>query len=315
MDNGMESMLDTYLFETNSLLAQLDELLINAEKSKDFTADNVNEIFRIMHTIKGSSAMMEFNSIMTIAHNIEDLFYFIRENGIEQLTPAHKQDLFDLMFRSTDWLRAEVEKVENNEPLTANIGNFTCQIKAFLDKISKNSNDTDNTENSGPDAAKSSPDEGKELHGLTEPYIIRLFFEEGVGMENLRAFMVLDNLKSGNFTFSCYPPDVETNSATSEFIVENGFYIGFQTEKDRETAVHVISDLPNISSYEMIENLAKPEEKKETAAAGKEDQKPASKAETSAPRTEASPAAPAAPEWVCAARRPTWRPCRICWSM
>ena len=57
MDNGMENMLDTYLFETNSLLAQLDELLINAEKSKDFTADNVNEIFRIMHTIKGSSAM------------------------------------------------------------------------------------------------------------------------------------------------------------------------------------------------------------------------------------------------------------------
>ena len=131
MDNGMENMLDTYLFETNSLLAQLDELLINAEKSKDFTADNVNEIFRIMHTIKGSSAMMEFTSLMTIAHNIEDLFYFIRENGIEQLAPVFKQDLFDLMFRSTDWLRAEVEKVENNQPLTANIGNFTCQIKAF----------------------------------------------------------------------------------------------------------------------------------------------------------------------------------------
>lgn len=102
MDNGMENMLDTYLFETNSLLAQLDELLINAEKSKDFTADNVNEIFRIMHTIKGSSAMMEFTSLMTIAHNIEDLFYFIRENGIEQLAPVFKQDLFDLMFSSTD---------------------------------------------------------------------------------------------------------------------------------------------------------------------------------------------------------------------
>lgn len=117
MDNGMENMLDTYLFETNSLLAQLDELLINAEKSKDFTADNVNEIFRIMHTIKGSSAMMEFTSLMTIAHNIEDLFYFIRENGIEQLAPVFKQDLFDLMFSSTDWLRAEVERLKTINPL------------------------------------------------------------------------------------------------------------------------------------------------------------------------------------------------------
>ena len=31
MDNGMESMLDTYLFETNSLLDQLDEMLVNDE--------------------------------------------------------------------------------------------------------------------------------------------------------------------------------------------------------------------------------------------------------------------------------------------
>lgn len=62
MDNGMENMLDMYLFETNSLLEQLDELLIEAEKAGDFTVDDVNEIFRIMHTVKGSSAMMEFTS-------------------------------------------------------------------------------------------------------------------------------------------------------------------------------------------------------------------------------------------------------------
>ena len=32
MDNGMENMLDMYLFETNSLLEQLDEVLLDAEK-------------------------------------------------------------------------------------------------------------------------------------------------------------------------------------------------------------------------------------------------------------------------------------------
>ena len=58
MDNGTDSMLDMYLFETNSLMEQLDELLIEAEKVEEFSTDDVNEIFRIMHTIKGSSAMM-----------------------------------------------------------------------------------------------------------------------------------------------------------------------------------------------------------------------------------------------------------------
>ena len=255
MDNGMENMLDTYLFETNSLLAQLDELLINAEKSKDFTADNVNEIFRIMHTIKGSSAMMEFTSLMTIAHNIEDLFYFIRENGIEQLAPVFKQDLFDLMFRSTDWLRAEVEKVENNQPLTANIGNFTCQIKAFLDKISKNFTDTDRDTLHLQQSPSKQLAESMDFHNLVEPDIIRVFFEEGIGMESLRAYMLMDSLKGGPFSFSCYPPDVETNSDTSEFIIEQGFYLGFQSQEDQDAAVHILANLPNISSYETLVNL------------------------------------------------------------
>ena len=48
MDNGTDSLLDTYLFETNSLLDQLDELLIDAEQNKSFTEDEVNEIFRSM---------------------------------------------------------------------------------------------------------------------------------------------------------------------------------------------------------------------------------------------------------------------------
>ena len=47
MDNGMENMLDMYLFETNSLLEQLDEVLLDAEKADTFTTDNVNEIFQI----------------------------------------------------------------------------------------------------------------------------------------------------------------------------------------------------------------------------------------------------------------------------
>ena len=33
-------------------------------------------------------------------------------------------------------------------------------------------------------------------------------------MESLRAYMLMDSLKGGPFSFSCYPPDVETNSDT-----------------------------------------------------------------------------------------------------
>ena len=82
MDSSVESLLDAYLFETNSLLMDLDELLINAEKNESLSQDDVNEIFRSMHTIKGSSAMLEFTSITEIAHHIEDLFFYIRETAL-----------------------------------------------------------------------------------------------------------------------------------------------------------------------------------------------------------------------------------------
>ena len=117
MDNTTDSLLETFLFETNSLLEQLDERLINAEKAGSFTEDDVNEIFRSMHTIKGSSAMLEYQSLTEVAHHIEDLFFYIRENGMDTLDEEQKSELFDLMFKSMDRLGEDITRVENNQPL------------------------------------------------------------------------------------------------------------------------------------------------------------------------------------------------------
>ena len=135
MDNGMDSMLDMYLFETNSLLAQLEDILISAEQDKDFTEDHINEIFRIMHTIKGSSAMMEFSVIMNISHRIEDLFFYIREKGMGAIDEEHRRELFSLVFNSVDFISGEIKKLENGEPFTEDIDIYLENINSFLDKI------------------------------------------------------------------------------------------------------------------------------------------------------------------------------------
>ncbi|MDR1548885.1 MAG: chemotaxis protein CheA [Hungatella sp.] len=273
MDNGMENMLDMYLFETNSLLAQLDELLIEAEKADNFTTDDVNEIFRIMHTIKGSSAMMEFNSLMQIAHHIEDLFFFIRENGLDSLDDSHKNTLFDLMFRSTDMLRAEVSKIENSEPLSDNVDNLTQEINSFLKKISAALSTAKNRKED-----KTSPETEKSLVASPSPestsfnlekvrlelsccpkddkkaFFLRVFFDEGCGMENLRAFMLVNTLKDSGLEFSYYPENVETDSQSSASIIEKGFFLAFDLHKDAEMAISQINSLSNIRSYELIEN-------------------------------------------------------------
>ena len=290
MDNGMDNMLDMYLFETNSLLEQLDELLIEAEKAGDFTVDDVNEIFRIMHTIKGSSAMMEFSSLMQIAHRIEDLFFFIRENGLESLDSSHKSTLFDLMFRSTDMLRAEVSKVENNEPLSDNVDHLTQEINSFLKKISDDNPDAagekEHTGTSSPKvASQPAPVASPSLSATSleeirldvaecpeDPaaFFLRIFFDEGCGMENLRAFMIISALKESGLEFNYYPSDVETNSQSSVSIIEKGFFLTFQSREEADSAISQVNNMNNIRSYELIENpraKAAPSAEKKNASA------------------------------------------------
>ncbi len=269
----MDNMLEMYLYETNTLLEQLDELLIEAEKNKDFTTNDVNEIFRSMHTIKGSSAMMEFSTLMEIAHHIEDLFFYIRENGLDSMDESHKNDLFSLMFQSTDALRSEVEKIENDEPLSTNIDPIISNINSFLQKIStpeggssnSNSDSGEKTESAAPAADEQAIALiNQELAGAPIsdlPYFIRIFFEQGSGMEHLRAFMIVTALKDIELDFKFFPEDVETNGDTSETIIENGFYVALSSQEDIEKALRVIKEQNSVETYEVMENASLKQEK------------------------------------------------------
>ena len=312
----MDNMLEMYLYETNTLMEQLDELLIEAEKNATFTTNDVNEIFRIMHTIKGSSAMMEFSTLMEIAHHIEDLFFYIRENGMDSLDESHKNDLFNLMFQSTDALRVEVEKIENDEPLSTNIDQIIANINSFLEKISSSGNSsTDTSPAAGNETAPAAPAAdaqtiaviNQELAGCPDssmPYFIRIHFEEGSGMENLRAFMTITALNEIELHFEHYPQDVETNSETSETIIDHGFYIALATPEDVEKAVQVIKLQNSIQTYEVIENAAVKGDAQNTAPSGQTAAAPAASAPAaSAGQTVPAPAAsgPAAPSSVSSA--------------
>ncbi len=251
MDNGMESMLDTYLYETNSLLDRLDEMLVADEKAGDFSSDDVNEIFRIMHTIKGSSAMMEFGALATVTHHIEDLFFYIRDTGIDSLNQEHKKELFNLMFRSEDYLRGEISKIENGEPLIENIDDFANDINIFLKKISGDSGQDSAAGEEAPAADSVSRDVSLPDDPGAECFL-HMFLDNGVGMENLRAYMVANAIRECGIDFRYYPQDMESNSATSQEIIENGFFFAFDSQDAASQAVDILKSQNHISSYELV---------------------------------------------------------------
>ncbi|MEN2257881.1 Hpt domain-containing protein [Paraclostridium benzoelyticum] len=72
--SGMDSLNEFYVHENMQLLEQLEEiLLVGQSDTGKLGKEAIEEIFRAMHTIKGSSAMMGYDSLTKLTHSIEDV--------------------------------------------------------------------------------------------------------------------------------------------------------------------------------------------------------------------------------------------------
>jgi len=254
----MDSILEMYLYETDTLLEQLDSIALAAEQVNTFTQGNVDEIFRVMHTIKGSSAMMEFTPLMTVAHRIEDMFFIIREKGMKILSEACRGELFDLTFQATDYFRNEVEKLKSGQPLSQDIDSFLTKINTLITKIQS---DMDQGTPEAASSAVSTPEMAPQTKPIPSsgncdyPYSIRVQFDEGSGMESLRAFILVNSICDicADCDFIYTPADVQNNPEVSELIIENGFLIEFRNSEDRAHATQIISTTGSVQSYQTLD--------------------------------------------------------------
>lgn len=248
MDNALDSMLEAYLFEASDLLEHLDGILLECEKQNEFDADSINEIFRIMHTIKGSSAMMEFDSLTTVSHKIEDLFAYVRESGVN---PEYNSALFDLLFRAGDFLKMQISRLENGESPDTDVEALAQEIDGFLGIISGKASAP------APSAAPADAASSVPAPAPSSPAGagggVRVFFDEAAGMQNLRAFMLANSLSESFSDFSYEPADIQTNPATAEEVTKSGFLLRFNRTEDLQKALKTIESFNYTSRYELEE--------------------------------------------------------------
>ena len=288
MSSGNE-ILDTYIYENNALLEQLETIVLDAETVNTFSQDNINEIFRIMHTIKGSSAMMEYETLATVAHRIEDLFFIIREKSMTVVPETAKPALFNMLFQSVDFFRTEMGKVEAGEPLEQDIAHHMDSINHLIDILNGEASAESAPAAAAP-AASAAPAPAAARGDHNFPYELVVFYDEGCGMENLRAFMLVTSLRDfcSDTEFTFLPKDVETNGDTAEEIIDNGFLLMFKSDALREQAVNTVRTAGSVKSYQAHEY---------EAPAPVQEAPPAPAPQEAAPvEQNAVPAAPAAPK-------------------
>ncbi len=97
--DDLQEIMEDFLIEAFEMNEQLDQDLVELEHNPE-DLDLLNRIFRVAHTIKGSSSFLNLNILTHLTHNMEDVLNRTRKGEIK-ITP----DIMDVVLRSIDLMK------------------------------------------------------------------------------------------------------------------------------------------------------------------------------------------------------------------
>ena len=246
-----EDMLDMYLFENQQLLEKLQETVLEQKDEDCFDEDAINEIFRTMHTIKGSSGVMMFDDITSVSHKLEDIFYVLRESHPENV--PHLQ-LVEHVLEVADFITNELEKIENGETADGDASEIIARLDVFLKNI-KGESGADTKKEEAPKAPSVQKFYIAPVANAASSkyYRITLTFSEGVNLVNVHAYKAVYALKELAEDMIYSPEDIISDESCVEEIFENGFKILLQTQATEEDIRKIIKAGYDIQSVDVLE--------------------------------------------------------------
>ena len=128
MDEFQEILQD-FLIEAFELIEQLDQDLVELENNPE-DLELLNRIFRVAHTIKGSSSFLNFDVLTELTHHMEDVLNKARKEELK-VTP----EVMDVVLPSIDMMKDLLQLIRDTGTDQGNID--IKQIVKELDTISK----------------------------------------------------------------------------------------------------------------------------------------------------------------------------------
>ena len=246
-----DSLLEVYIFENLQLLDQLETHMLSAEKAERFTEAQVDAIFRILHTIKGSSGMMSFDGLAHLSHAMEDLFSFIRDNKAK--TYDHRK-VCDLVFGAQDFLKSEIERLQDGILPDKDPKALLEEIAQYHQQL-KNGNSAP-SDDAAPAAVKKEPVPASWAQAEASPgakrYEAKIRFEKDCKMENVRAFGIVKSVEQLCSVITTIPADV-LQDGSDDYIAEHGFTLTMVSEASLEQLKDQISSNFFIAKLELGE--------------------------------------------------------------
>ncbi|EID4796210.1 response regulator [Campylobacter lari] len=156
----IQEILEDFLVEAFELVEQIDHDLVELEANPE-DLELLNRIFRVAHTVKGSSSFLNFDVLTKLTHHMEDVLNKARHNELK-ITP----EVMDVVLESIDMMKTLLNSIRDNGNDTA-IGLDIAPICARLTAISEG----ESLESITPAKAEEPKEEVKEEPKAEEPEV------------------------------------------------------------------------------------------------------------------------------------------------
>lgn len=262
-----ESMLDMFLYESGQLLEKLEGIILEKQDADCFDDSDINEIFHVMHTIKGSSGVLMYENITKVTHKLEDVFYYLRESHPDDVP---HMELVEKVLAVSDFVTGELDKLKNGDTpdgdehqLVEDLDEFLGRLKGEIKKQGIQMPQANKHEE--PKQFYITPVAGDDSHF----YRISIHYRSDTQMSNIRAYSATYALKEVAEDLLYTPDDILSNEASGDVILAEGFHMLLQTKSSKEEVIALIDS----SEAEEInfDELTKGEYGKALAEFGRED--------------------------------------------
>ncbi|RVZ14062.1 hybrid sensor histidine kinase/response regulator [Helicobacter pylori] len=160
--DDLQEIMEDFLIEAFEMNEQLDQDLVELEHNPE-DLDLLNRIFRVAHTIKGSSSFLNLNILTHLTHNMEDVLNRARKGEIK-ITP----DIMDVVLRSIDLMKTLLVTIRDTGSDTNNgkeneIEEAVKQLQAITSQNLEGAKETSGTkETPQKEAKEEAKEENKE---------------------------------------------------------------------------------------------------------------------------------------------------------
>jgi len=239
-------MIQLYVEETEDILQKAEECIIRLET--EYSSADVNELFRIAHTIKGSSYMVGYEDIGSIMHKIEDLLDCVRNESI-----LFDQSIVSLCFESIDLVKKmlQCKKEQGSGEMTEDLINDASRISELVEAfIRGNKKEEEMADTEQPEEGVVSSLLNKKPKGKNK-YFITFFIEEDAPMVSPVIVLILKSIEDiGTLAYSSVTDDTLSECDNGHEI--RSFDIILYTDVE-ETELYTYFDLCYVGRINIVD--------------------------------------------------------------